>query len=181
MNIKHTAIEGCFLLEPNIIKDDRGFFMESFNQRKFEALTGVETTFVQDNMSHSTYGVIRGLHAQAGEHAQAKLVSVLLGEVIDVVVDIRPDSATYGKVVTALLNDVHRHQLFVPRGCLHGFAVLSEQATFFYKCDNFYNKASEIGVKYDDPALQIDWRIPVNEHIISSKDAQLPLLKDVTL
>lgn len=114
MNLKHTEIEGCFLLEPNIIKDERGFFMESFNQQKFEALTGVKMAFVQDNMSHSTYGVIRGMHAQAGEHAQAKLVSVLQGEVLDVAVDIRKESATYGKVVTALLNDVNRHQLFVP-------------------------------------------------------------------
>ncbi|SCX93988.1 dTDP-4-dehydrorhamnose 3,5-epimerase [Nonlabens sp. Hel1_33_55] len=181
MNLKHTEIEGCFLLEPNIIKDERGFFMESFNQQKFEALTGVKMAFVQDNMSHSTYGVIRGMHAQAGEHAQAKLVSVLQGEVLDVAVDIRKESATYGKVVTALLNDVNRHQLFVPRGCLHGFAVLSKQATFFYKCDNFYNKASEIGVKYDDSSLHIDWKIPADQHIISSKDADLPILKDLKL
>ncbi|KQC34075.1 dTDP-4-dehydrorhamnose 3,5-epimerase [Nonlabens sp. YIK11] len=179
MNLKETEIEGCYIIEPNIIKDERGFFMESFNQQKFTALTGVDTSFVQDNMSQSSYGVIRGLHAQFGEHAQAKLVGVLEGSVLDVVVDIRKNSASYGNHLTYKLDSVTRHQLYIPRGLLHGFAVLSKRATFFYKCDNYYNKESEFGVRYDDPDLDIEWVVPVNSRTLSSKDLILPSFKAI--
>ncbi|WP_438969470.1 dTDP-4-dehydrorhamnose 3,5-epimerase [Nonlabens sp.] len=176
MNVHKTKIKDCFLLEPQLFKDDRGFFMESFNARTFKKLTRLEVNFVQDNMSQSNYGVIRGLHAQRGEHAQAKLVSVLEGEVLDVAVDLRADSNTYGNVVTAILNTENRHQLFVPRGCFHGFAVLSKTATFFYKCDNFYNKEADYGVRHDETSFQIDWKIPVDQRVLSEKDLNLPTL-----
>ena len=181
MIAEHTEIKDCYLLKPNIIKDDRGFFMESFNQQKFHEKTGLGVTFVQDNLSQSHYGVIRGLHGQSGAHAQAKLVTVLQGEVLDIAVDLRVDSSTYGKIYATVLNDTNRNQLFVPRGCLHGFAVLSQQATFFYKCDNYYNKESEYGVRYNDPSLGIDWKITADEQIISSKDSSLPYLNDLEL
>lgn len=179
MNIEKTNITDCYLLKPKVFKDERGFFMESYNKVTFKSVTGLNVQFVQDNMSQSAYGVIRGLHAQRGKHAQAKLVSALEGEVLDVVVDLRKDSNSYGKVVTAILNDVNRHQLFVPRGCFHGFAVLSERATFFYKCDNFYHKEADYGVRYNDPSLAIDWQIPELQRILSEKDATLPFLADL--
>ncbi len=179
MNIEKTNITDCYLLKPKVFKDERGFFMESYNKATFKTVTGLDVNFVQDNISQSTYGVIRGLHAQRGEHSQAKLVSVLEGEVLDVVVDLRKESQSYGEVVTAILNDVNRHQLFVPRGCFHGFAVLSERATFFYKCDNFYHKEADYGVRYNDPSLSIDWQIPELQRILSEKDATLPFLADL--
>ncbi|WP_124980834.1 dTDP-4-dehydrorhamnose 3,5-epimerase [Nonlabens xiamenensis] len=179
MKIEATSIDECFILKPTIFRDDRGFFMESFNRQKFADATGLDVDFVQDNLSQSTYGVVRGLHAQKGVNAQAKLVSVLQGEVLDVAVDLRKGSATYGKVVSVLLNETNRHQLFVPKGCVHGFAVLSEQATFFYKCDNFYAPAEEYGIRHDEPSLGIDWRIPVDQRILSEKDQLLPSLADL--
>ncbi len=179
MTIKETEIKDCFIIKPNVFEDERGYFMESFNASVFSKKTGIETTFLQDNQSFSSYGVIRGLHAQAGEFAQAKLVRVLQGEVLDVVIDARKDSPSYGKKVEIKLNADNKTQLFVPRGCLHGFAVLSETATFFYKCDNYYDRASEIGVKFDDPFLDIDWQISENNQIISEKDMKLPLFKSL--
>lgn len=179
MKIQKTKLKGCFILEPAKLGDSRGYFFESFNELTFNDLTGVNTHFVQDNQSYSTKGVLRGLHAQAGVHAQAKLVRVLQGKVIDVAVDARAASPTFGQHIAVELSEENNLQLFVPRGFLHGFVVLSETATFFYKCDNFYNKESEYGVKFDDPALGIDWVIPANELLVSDKDQVLPAFEEV--
>ncbi len=176
MEIQETGLQGCVIIKPRVFEDDRGYFFESFNSKVFEELTGNKTTFVQDNQSFSSYGVIRALHAQSGEHAQAKLVRVLQGEVLDVAVDIREGSPTYGKHVAVKLSAENKLQLFIPRGFLHGFAVLSETAEFFYKCDNFYNKGSECGVVYNDPALAIDWLIPGSDRVLANKDLELPFL-----
>ncbi len=173
-----TKLKGCFVLEPSIFLDSRGYFMESFNENTFQNGIGQQVHFVQDNQSFSSRGVLRGLHYQTGEHAQAKLVRVLLGEVLDVAVDIRPDSETFGQHVAVLLSAENQKQLFVPRGFAHGFVVLSETATFFYKCDNFYNKESEGGIIYNDDSMKIDWQLPENELLISEKDLVLPLLKE---
>ena len=169
-----TKLDGCFIIEPALIKDERGYFMESFNEQKFEKETGIKTHFVQDNQSFSTKGVLRGLHYQTGEHVQAKLVRVLQGEVLDVAVDIRPDSKTYGEYISVVLSGENNRQFFVPRGFAHGFLVLSETATFFYKCDNFYNKESEGGIIYNDKRLGIDWGMDEKDLIISEKDKVLP-------
>ncbi|MGK4566549.1 dTDP-4-dehydrorhamnose 3,5-epimerase [Flavobacterium sp. 3HN19-14] len=178
MNFIPTKLEGCFILEPNIIRDERGYFMESFNARRFQDGIGKPINFVQDNQSYSSKGVLRGLHYQTGEHAQAKLVRVLEGEVLDVAIDIRPESDTYGQHITVLLSGENQKQFFIPRGFAHGFLVLSDTATFFYKCDNFYNKESEGGIIYNDPELNIDWQFPESDLIISEKDAILPQLKN---
>ncbi|HSD14302.1 MAG TPA: dTDP-4-dehydrorhamnose 3,5-epimerase [Flavobacterium sp.] len=178
MNFIPTKLSGCFILEPKIINDSRGYFMESFNEQTFQNGTGQSAHFVQDNQSYSTRGVLRGLHYQCGEHAQAKLVRVLQGEVLDVAVDIRPESETHGQYVAEILSAENQRQLFIPRGFAHGFLVLSETATFFYKCDNFYNKESEGGIMYNDPALNIDWNFPQNELLISEKDMTLPNLEN---
>jgi len=170
MEIQETGLQGCVIIKPRVFEDARGYFFESFNQQTFEAKTGSSGKFVQDNQSYSSYGVIRGLHAQGGDAAQAKLVRVLQGEVLDVAVDARPGSPTYGKHISVKLSAENNLQLYVPRGFLHGFSVLSETATFFYKCDNFYNKASELGVIYNDPALNIDWQIPADKAAVSDKD-----------
>ena len=179
MNITETKLQGCFILDPKKIGDSRGYFFESFNERTFHDLTGTTTHFVQDNQSFSTQGVLRGLHAQAGEYAQAKLVRVLRGRVMDVAVDARLDSPTFGEHVAVELSEENNLQLFVPRGFLHGFVVLSDTATFLYKCDNFYNKDSECGVKFDDPALGINWGVSAEALIISEKDAILPTFQEV--
>ena len=173
-----TKLKGCFVLEPSIFLDARGYFMESFNENTFQNGIGQQVHFVQDNQSFSSRGVLRGLHYQTGEHAQAKLVRVLQGEVLDVAVDIRPDSETFGQHVAVLLSAENQKQLFVPRGFAHGFVVLSETATFFYKCDNFYNKESEGGIIYNDDSMKIDWQLPENELLISEKDSVLPQLKE---
>jgi dTDP-4-dehydrorhamnose 3,5-epimerase len=178
MNFIQSPLEGCFVIEPKILKDERGYFMESFNENTFREGTGQSVHFVQDNQSFSSRGVLRGLHYQTGEHSQAKLVRVLRGEVLDVVVDIRPDSTTYGQHFSILLSGDNQRQFFVPRGFAHGFLVLSETAVFFYKCDNFYNRESEGGVFYNDPALKIDWNLPTQELIISEKDRNLPMLEN---
>lgn len=177
MVIQTTNIKDCYILKSNIFRDDRGYFMESFNSKTFKEKTGLDINFVQDNESHSSYGVIRGLHAQQGEHAQSKLVRVLHGKVLDVVVDLRPNSETYLQHLTIELSEENKTQLFLPQGCLHGFSVLSETATFFYKCDNYYNKQSETGIRFDDPQFKIDWKIPKNKTIISEKDLELPHFK----
>lgn len=174
MNVISSPFEGCFLLKPQIIEDARGYFFESFNQQKFEQATGLRVNFVQDNQSFSSYGVIRGLHSQVNDYAQAKLVRVLQGEVLDVIVDGREGSATYGQSYSVRLSAENKLQLFVPRGFYHGFAVLSETAEFFYKCDNFYHRESERGIHYADPALNIDWIIEEEERIITEKDLALP-------
>ncbi|MFT4093701.1 MAG: dTDP-4-dehydrorhamnose 3,5-epimerase [Niabella sp.] len=179
MKITETYLKGCFIIEPQLFRDDRGCFFESFNEARFNELTGSRTHFIQDNQSFSKYGVIRGLHAQAGDFAQAKLVRVLQGEVLDVAVDARPGSSTLGKHVAVILNAENQYQLFIPRGFLHGFSVLSETAVFFYKCDNYYNKASERGVVYNDSALNIDWQIDAARVNISTKDAVLPSFQEV--
>lgn len=179
MEVKSTNIKDCYILEPKVFKDARGYFMESFNSQNFKDKTGLDVNFVQDNESQSTYGVIRGLHAQKGEYSQAKLVRVLQGTVLDVVVDFRPESETYLQHLTIQLSADNKKQLFVPRGCLHGFSVLSETAVFFYKCDNYYHKQSEIGVRYDDPQFNIDWQVPHDESLISEKDLILPTYKDI--
>ena len=176
MNFIPTKLEGCFIIEPKIINDERGYFMESFNENTFQNGVGQSVHFVQDNQSFSTKGVLRGLHYQTGVHAQAKLVRVLSGEVLDVVVDIRPGSVTYGQYVSVVLSAENQQQFFIPRGFAHGFLVLSETATFFYKCDNFYNKESEGGLIYNDPIVNIDWQFPTSQLLISEKDMIMPTL-----
>ncbi len=178
MNFIPTKLKGCFVIEPKIIKDERGYFMESYNEKTFQNGVGQEVHFVQDNQSFSTKGVLRGLHYQTGDNAQAKLVRVLQGEVLDVAVDIRPDSETFGQYESVLLSDENQTQFFVPRGFAHGFLVLSETATFFYKCDNFYNKDSEGGLIYNDETINIDWQFPTNDLIISGKDLLQPKLEN---
>ena len=178
MNFIPTSISGCFIIEPKLILDERGYFMESFNEKTFQNGVGQEVHFVQDNQSFSAKGVLRGLHYQTGTYAQAKLVRVLSGEVLDVAVDIRPDSPTFGQHVSVVLSGENQKQFFVPRGFAHGFLVLSETATFFYKCDNFYNKESEGGITFDDVTLNIDWRLSTDRLIISEKDLVLPTLEN---
>ena len=178
MNFTPTKLDGCFVIEPKIFNDERGYFLESFNENIFQNGIGQQVHFVQDNQSFSTKGVLRGLHYQTGDHAQAKLVRVLQGEVLDVAVDIRPNSKTYGEHVSVLLSAEKQNQFFIPRGFAHGFLVLSETATFFYKCDNFYNKESEGGIIFNDNSLKIDWQFPLNELIISEKDATLPTIEN---
>jgi len=174
MKVTETKLKGCFILEPTKYGDNRGYFFESFNSKTFNELTGTTTVFVQDNQSFSTRGVLRGLHAQAGEHAQAKLVRVLQGEVLDVAVDVRPGSATYGQYVAVNLSAENNVQLFIPRGFLHGFVVLSETATFFYKCDNYYHKESECGIHPLDAEVGIDWGLPIADILLSAKDKEAP-------
>jgi len=180
MNIKETNIKGCFIIEPKVFHDKRGYFLESYNQKLFYELTGLNTNFVQDNESYSTKGVLRGLHYQKGKYAQAKLVRVIKGKVLDVAVDIRKDSLTYGKHLAIELSEENKKQFFAPRGFAHGFIVLSNSALFSYKCDNFYNKDSERGIIYNDPQLNIDWKIPQEEFIVSEKDKCLPKLKNAS-
>ncbi len=177
MNFIPTNALGCFSIEPKIIYDQRGYFMESFNEKSFQEGIGQNVHFVQDNQSFSTKGVLRGLHYQTGEHAQAKLVRVLDGEVLDIAVDIRPNSSTYGEIVSVFLSAENKNQLFIPRGFAHGFVVLSDTATFFYKCDNFYNKESEAGIFYNDPELNIDWQFLEDQVLVSDKDKLLPTLQ----
>jgi dTDP-4-dehydrorhamnose 3,5-epimerase len=178
MNFIATKLEACYIIEPKIIRDERGYFMESFNEKTFQNGVGQEVHFVQDNQSYSSKGVLRGLHYQTGDHAQAKLVRVLQGEVLDVAVDIRPDSPTYGQYESVVLSGENQRQFFVPRGFAHGFLVLSDTATFFYKCDNFYNKESEGGLIYNDKTVNIDWNFPTEELIISEKDRVQPNLEN---
>jgi len=173
MEIIETGLKDCVIIKPSIFEDPRGYFFESFNQKTFEDKTGSSGKFVQDNQSFSSYGVIRGLHAQGGDSAQAKLVRVLKGEVLDVAVDARPNSSTFGQHISVKLSAENKLQLYVPRGFLHGFSVLSETAEFFYKCDNFYNKASEIGIMFNDPTLNVDWLIPAAKQSVSDKDLVL--------
>ncbi|PZU82201.1 MAG: dTDP-4-dehydrorhamnose 3,5-epimerase [Chryseobacterium sp.] len=173
MKIKSTPLNDCYIIEPTIFEDDRGYFYEKFNEQRFEELTGHNGHFVQDNISKSSYGVLRGLHLQKGEHAQAKLVSCLEGKVFDVAVDLRADSSTFGQWFGVELTAENKLQFYVPRGFAHGFSVLSETAVFSYKCDNFYNKLSEGGVLWNDKDLNIDWRLSAEDIILSEKDEVL--------
>lgn len=174
MIIKETTLKGCFIMEPIIHKDDRGYFYESFNQKKFDNAMGEKIRFVQDNQSRSRRGVLRGIHFQQGEFSQAKLVRVLQGEVLDMVVDLRKESKTFGLHETIVLSASNKKQLYVPRGFGHGFITLSETSEFAYKCDNYYHKESESGIIYNDPVLNIDWQIPLDEIFVSKKDLELP-------
>jgi dTDP-4-dehydrorhamnose 3,5-epimerase len=178
MNFIPTKLSGCYIIESKIINDGRGYFMESFNRNTFQNGINQEINFVQDNQSFSTKGVLRGLHYQTGEYAQAKLVRVLQGEVLDVAVDIRPESDTFGQYEAVHLSAENQRQFFVPRGFAHGFLVLSNTATFFYKCDNFYNKESEGGLIYNDATVNIDWQFPTEKLLVSDKDLVQPTLEN---
>ena len=173
-----TELEGVYILEPRVFTDSRGYFFESYNEQEFKK-NGLDYTFVQDNQSFSKYGTIRGLHFQKGEHAQAKLVRVISGEVLDVAVDIRRNSPTYGKHVAVHLSGENQKQLLIPRGFAHGFSVLSDTAVFTYKCDNFYCKEAEGGLCVNDPALGIDWQIDMSRANVLDRDLNHPLLKDL--
>ncbi|TAJ41191.1 MAG: dTDP-4-dehydrorhamnose 3,5-epimerase [Chitinophagaceae bacterium] len=179
MRIEETLLPGCFLVHDTFHGDHRGYFFESFNRKTFLDQTGLDINFVQDNQSHSQKGVLRGLHFQQGDAVQAKLVRVLQGKVLDVAVDIRPKSPTFGKHVAVELSEDSHTQLFVPRGFAHGFVVLSESATFFYKCDNYYHPATEAGIIFNDPALAINWQLPETELLLSAKDKVLPTLQEL--
>jgi dTDP-4-dehydrorhamnose 3,5-epimerase len=172
-----TDIADLLIFEPAVYNDERGYFFESYNEQTFQK-EGITNRFVQDNQSFSHYGVIRGVHYQLDPHAQTKLIRTLRGRILDVAVDIRRNSPTYGKYVSVELSDDNQRQLLVPRGFAHGFSVLSETALVSYKCDAFYHKASEGGFRYDDPQLKIDWQIPAEKAVVSSKDLELPFFAD---
>lgn len=180
MKITTTAIEGVVILEPKVFGDERGYFFESFSQREFEEKV-CKTTFVQDNESSSRYGVLRGLHFQKPPHAQAKLVRVVKGKVLDIAVDIRKGSPTFGHHVSIELSGENKRQLFIPRGFAHGFAVLSNEVVFQYKCDRYYVPHSEGGILWNDPALGIDWKLPAEDVILSEKDKKNVLLNELKL
>jgi dTDP-4-dehydrorhamnose 3,5-epimerase len=169
-----TDFPGLLVYEPAVFKDDRGFFFEAYNEQVFKQY-GIAITFIQDNQSHSAYGVIRGLHYQLNPFAQSKLVRVLQGEIIDTVVDMRKGSPTYGKSFCIELSAGNMKQLFIPKGFVHGFSVLSKTADVLYKCDCFYNKESEAGIIYNDAVLHIDWKVPAEKTVVSPKDLQLPV------
>lgn len=177
MSFHSTDIPGLLIFEPKVFEDSRGYFFESYNEKIFKQ-EGIEIKWVQDNQSSSSYGVIRGLHYQLNPHAQTKLIRVLQGTILDVAVDIRKGSPTFGRSFSIELSGSNNKQLFIPKGFAHGFSVLSEKTVVLYKCDVFYNKESEGGICYNDPVLNIDWKIPVDKAIISEKDNQLPMLKD---
>lgn len=179
MKIIETAIEGVVTIEPRLFKDERGYFFESFSQREFEEKIR-KISFVQDNESKSSYGVLRGLHFQKPPYAQSKLVRVIKGAVLDVAVDIRKGSPTFGKHVAVELTEENHLQLFIPRGFAHGFSVLSQEVIFQYKCDNFYAPQSEGALAWDDSDLNINWRIPTNQIILSEKDKHHEKLKDAS-
>jgi dTDP-4-dehydrorhamnose 3,5-epimerase len=180
MNIIETEIQGVYIIEPKVFGDSRGYFFESYSRREFEAKVG-PVEFVQDNESKSCYGVVRGLHFQKPPHAQAKLVRVVKGKVLDVAVDLRKDSPTYGRHVSVELSEDNRRQVFIPKGFAHGFSVLSEEAVFQYKCDDYYAPETECAIAWNDPELNIDWRIPADQVILSEKDKRHPELKDLNL
>lgn len=178
MKIIETGISGLFVIEPDVFGDSRGYFMESFSQKKFNELTGLDIDFVQDNESRSTYGVLRGLHFQRHPYAQAKLVRVVSGKVLDVAVDLREGSETYGKHFAVELSGENHRQMFIPKGFAHGFSVLSQEAVFQYKCDEYYNPQAEGAIAWNDPALGIDWQLPIEDVRLSEKDSRHPTLKE---
>ena len=173
MEIVETPIKDLIVVRPDVFADSRGYFTELYNENRYRAY-GIDNNFVQDNLSRSSYGVVRGLHLQKGESAQAKLVKVIVGKVWDVAVDLRQDSSTYGEWFGVELSDENHLQFLIPRGFAHGFSVLSPTAIFSYKCDNLYDKQAEGGIIYNDPTLAIDWKVPVGEMIVSDKDLLLP-------
>ncbi len=177
MPFKETGFKGLMMFEPIVFQDSRGIFLESYNEKSFDA-AGIHQRFVQDNQSTSSYGVIRGLLYLLQPHAQAKLVRVLTGKILDIVVDIRKGSPTYGKTFSIELSASNRLQLYIPVGFAHGFSVLSDTADVFYKCDTFYVREAEGGIRYNDPELRIDWRIPEKEQVVSDKDNNFPLFKN---
>lgn len=179
MKTIETEIQGLFIIEPDVCVDSRGYFFESFNKRRFEEQTGISADFVQDNESRSTYGVVRGLHFQKPPHAQAKLVRVISGRVLDVAVDLREGSPTYGRHVAVELSGENHRQVFIPKGFAHGFSVLSEEAVFQYKCDGYYAPEAEVAVAWDDPDLAIDWLIPADDIKLSEKDRKHPRLSQM--
>ena len=179
MEIIKTEIPGVLIVEPTVYGDERGYFFESFNEREFKEKSGFKVHFVQDNESKSSYGVVRGLHFQRPPHAQSKLVRVVKGEVLDVAVDIRPNSATYGKYVAVRLSAESHRQFFIPKGFAHGFSVLSDEVVFQYKCDAFYDPSCEGAIAWDDPDLGIDWLVPQDKVVLSEKDKHHPTLKEL--
>ena len=181
MTILKTDIEGLLVIEPRVFKDGRGYFFESFSKQKFQDATGVAVDFVQDNEALSTYGVLRGLHFQRGEHSQAKLVRVSVGKVLDVAVDIRPSSLTFGRHFSIELSSENFLQMYIPRGFAHGYVVLSETAVFQYKTDNYYCPESEGAILWNDPVLDIDWWLPSEDIILSGKDSRNPSFTTVQL
>lgn len=178
MEYQKTAIEGVYILQPKVFKDQRGYFFESFRQSDFDANIGGHTVFIQDNESKSSYGVLRGLHYQKGEYSQAKLVRVIKGKVLDVAVDIRKDSPTFGKYVMVELSEENKTQFFIPRGFAHGFLVLSDEAVFTYKVDNEYAPQSEASIRYDDPDINIQWPVAKEDMLLSEKDLKAVSLKE---
>ena len=176
MKKEKLNIEGLILIIPDIYRDERGIFIETYHKEKYKKILPLETNFVQDNMSFSTYGVIRGLHYQKAPYGQAKLVRCIMGCILDVSVDIRPTSSSYGRYCKIILSENNQYQLFVPKGFAHGFSVLSEKAIVEYKCDEFYHKECESGINYNDPYLSIDWEINNGNIIVSEKDSKLPFI-----
>lgn len=181
MIVKETELKGCYIIQPKVFYDERGYFCETFNQKEFNNVLGLNIQFLQDNESSSSKGVLRGLHYQRAAFGQAKLVRVIKGRVLDVVVDIRQESKTFGEHFSIELSEENKTQLFVPKGFAHGFLVLEDDTIFSYKCDNFYNKPSEAGIIYNDPDLKIDWQLQEDEFILSEKDINLPSFKNAQL
>lgn len=178
MNVVKTPIDGLLIIEPRVFHDARGYFVETYNEQRYRE-AGVDAMFVQDNQSCSTYGVVRGLHFQKPPYTQAKLVSCTKGRVLDVAVDLRKESPTYGKWFSVELSEENHRQFYIPRGFAHGFSVLSEQAVFTYKCDNLYHPEAEGGLLLSDPDVAIDWQVPEDKRVISEKDTKHPLFKDL--
>lgn len=176
MKVKETYLKGCFIIEPKVFKDNRGGFFESYNQQKFEEIIGRRINFVQDNISTSKRGVIRGLHMQKEPYSQSKLIKVLKGKILDVAVDFRKESPTFCKYFSIILSEKNNLQLFIPKGFLHGFSVLEEDTIVSYKCDNYYKKEAEVGIKYNDEILNINWGLQENEVLVSLKDKELKTL-----
>lgn len=179
MKITETKLKGCLILEPQIYEDYRGVFYEVFKKKELESVLGYEVDFVQENSSISKKGVLRGLHFQTGDSAQAKLVSVQKGEVVDVIVDVRSDSASYGQHIKINLSETNKKSIFIPKGMAHGFLALTDQVVFNYLCDDYYNPKEESGIIYNDPDLAIDWNYPLSELIVSEKDLLLPTFKNL--
>jgi len=179
MEIEKTPLKDCLLIKPTMFEDHRGLFLETYHRRRLADFSGIDAEFVQDNQSMSHYGVLRGLHYQKGEFAQTKIVRVIHGKVLDVVVDLRPDSPSFKKTFSVILDDENLFQLYVPKGFGHGFVTLSRRSVFAYKCDHYYTPGSEAGIRYNDPDLDIDWNFPEDQMILSDKDKGLPFLKDV--
>jgi len=179
MTVEETYLKGSYIISPKIFEDSRGYFFEGYNEKKFQYITGLKVAFVQDNQSKSSKGVLRGLHFQAGEFAQAKLVQVIKGSVLDVIVDLRKGSKTFGKYFSIVLDDKKKQQLYVPKGFAHGFLVLEDETIFSYKCDDYYNASSEKGIIYNDETLNINWNLPADQLILSEKDMYLPTFESV--